>query len=387
MVNIKDSKKETNNCLGCNKPNKIVARGLCDTCWRRDKIGPIPLIDCACGNCNEKIPAFNIRGKPQKFAHGHNFYVQENPRKNDGSYTDKQGHLMLKALDHPYVDSRGYVRKNRLEFEKYTSEKAGCSYYLHPSKGIEHIDGNKNNFDISNLRVVDRGNKWRMAGTVKSDRRDRNKSFICIKCSKERRQYSGDYCETCYRRMKQLQSPFKKCECRIECTALISSKTFDGKERRFAIGHNMFGEKNPKWKGGVRIDKDGYRYILNKEHPFCDYAGYVPEHRLVLEKKLGRYLIKGEIAHHINEIVDDNRPENIELKNNTVEHLSSHDINRSLAPMPMKDRVCLLCGSKDTYKNSVTGKPVWYLYENRGYICKNCYKKNLKIKRNEDLGY
>lgn len=72
--------------------------------------------------------------------------------------------------------------------------------------------------------------------------------------------------------------------------------------------------------------KTDYGYILVNcpGHPFCNNRGYVREHRLVMEKKIGRYLKPIEKVHHINGIKDDNRIENLELFDNLSEHTKHH---------------------------------------------------------------
>ena len=42
--------------------------------------------------------------------------------------------------------------------------------------------------------------------------------------------------------------------------------------------------------------KSGYILIKKKEHPYADGKGYVREHRLVMEKHIGRYLTENEAA-------------------------------------------------------------------------------------------
>ena len=75
----------------------------------------------------------------------------------------------------------------------------------------------------------------------------------------------------------------------------------------------MRGENNPSWKGGRRTNSYGYVYIYSSEHPNKTKQNYVPEHHLVMEKHLGRYLHPWETVHHKNGIKDDNRIKNLKL--------------------------------------------------------------------------
>lgn len=83
------------------------------------------------------------------------------------------------------------------------------------------------------------------------------------------------------------------------------------------------GENAANWRGGRKQTGAGYWYVYQPDHPYATKAGYVMEHRLVMEKMIGRYLEPGEVVHHINGKKDNNRPENLELKENGI-HISEH---------------------------------------------------------------
>lgn len=77
-------------------------------------------------------------------------------------------------------------------------------------------------------------------------------------------------------------------------------------------------------EGKKRVTYNGYIKIYCPEHPYANKAGYIQEHRLVMEKHLGRYLRPTEVVHHINRIRNDNRLENLKLFKNLAEHSKEH---------------------------------------------------------------
>jgi len=77
---------------------------------------------------------------------------------------------------------------------------------------------------------------------------------------------------------------------------------------------SMRGEKAAHWRGGRHISGEGYVKAFAPGHPSAQsHGGYVPEHRLVMETIIGRYLRPYEYVHHKNGDRQDNRPENLEL--------------------------------------------------------------------------
>lgn len=129
------------------------------------------------------------------------------------------------------------------------------------------------------------------------------------------------------------------------------------------MGKSIIGKDNPNWKGGKRkficfVCKDiyfkfpsqgknrtkycsrkcfykrhphnptrdgrGYMWIFKPSHPFSTPDGYVREHRVIMEEKLGRILNPAEVVNHKNHIRSDNRPENLEVFPNHYKHMIFH---------------------------------------------------------------
>lgn len=100
-------------------------------------------------------------------------------------------------------------------------------------------------------------------------------------------------------RKKNLQRKTKNVFCSKEC-----------KNKYQTLGNG------PNWKGGRRYLRG---YVELRVSPEIRKSRRIFEHRLVMEKHLGRRLTSREFIHHKNGIKDDNRLENLEIVN-----LNSH---------------------------------------------------------------
>lgn len=68
----------------------------------------------------------------------------------------------------------------------------------------------------------------------------------------------------------------------------------------------------------------GYKVVYMPSHQRSRANGYVYEHILVAEKKLGRDLNSHEVVHHIDGDKLNNAPDNLEVFANNSEHISHH---------------------------------------------------------------
>jgi hypothetical protein len=77
------------------------------------------------------------------------------------------------------------------------------------------------------------------------------------------------------------------------------------------------GERHWNWKGGRKGDGGGYVLVLVD-------GEYQKEHRVLMERHLGRPLVPGEEVHHVNGVRSDNRIENLVVGNRS-RHRRLHD--------------------------------------------------------------
>ena len=94
----------------------------------------------------------------------------------------------------------------------------------------------------------------------------------------------------------------------------MRDNTKKGDYKRFIYCHQnrRLIKHDKEIKEGQFYNK-GYVYVHAPYHPNPTQGKYVERSRLVMEKKLNRFLLSTEYVHHKNEIRDDDSPENLEL--------------------------------------------------------------------------
>ncbi len=106
----------------------------------------LKLCDC---NCGELIPSVNRQGKPARFKKGHHLNKGESCwRWNGGIKIDSFGYICDLMPDHPDCDCQGYVPRHRLVMSQHLGRRLQSSEYIH------HINGDKKDNRIENLKIV-----------------------------------------------------------------------------------------------------------------------------------------------------------------------------------------------------------------------------------------
>lgn len=99
----------------------------------------------------------------------------------------------------------------------------------------------------------------------------------------------------------------------------------------FGPANPMYGRRKeaaPNWRGGRKVRGDGYVLVAAPDdHPHPAHASssgtkYVLEHRLVVERRLGRYLLPGEVVHHIDGDPSNNADANLRLYGSQRDHVT-----------------------------------------------------------------
>ena len=142
--------------------------------------------------------------------------------------------------------------------------------------------------------------------------------------------------------------PFKRT---ISKTCPQCEKVFSARVASQVCCSKSCATSRRNWKGGRSITDHGYVVVHTPDR------GTVLEHRLVMERIVGRRLSFDETVHHRNQIKSDNRPENLELLDR-AEHTRLH---MEEYPWSKHSPCCIVCGTTERKHNA------------RG-MCNRCYK-------------
>lgn len=115
-------------------------------------------------------------------------------------------------------------------------------------------------------------------------------------------------------------SPIESRRAKIYCGTSCRNKGIAKNRRDYKL------EGSPTWKGGRKLDSTGY--VLVKDPKSTRSDGYIMEHRLLIEKHLGRELKQDEQVHHIDGDKTNNAIDNLSIMNKS-DHMRLHALEKN----------------------------------------------------------
>lgn len=185
------------------------------------------------------------------------------------------------------------------------------------------------------------------------------KDFCSYKCYEEWQKWNKPpncSCEVCGKPMYIKPYRLERVENGITCSKECSNKL----REEFMSGENnhqygLIGDKNSSFGGEELISEFGYILVYCPGHPFphdkTNKCTRVFKHRLVIEENYqlfdakyfieieGKFYLRPEyVVHHINEIRDDNRLENLQILT-VSEHIKLHNLRKEIIRDPSSGRI------------------------------------------------
>ena len=117
----------------------------------------------------------------------------------------------------------------------------------------------------------------------------------------------------------------KFCECGCGKPTSLAKETkrskghVKGQPLRFVNGHNRKG----RGKVALTFNKALGRWVIN-----CRDGSKYYYAKAVLENKIGRQLLPGEITHHMDDDKTNDEPGNLEVMSSQSEHATHHNLKR-----------------------------------------------------------
>src|SRR5688500_9238700 len=163
---------------------------------------------------------------------------------------------------------------------------------------------------------------------------------------------------------------YKFCQC--GCRSLIPCFSSNGRFRKFKSRYHIKGSNNNNWKGGRRLEKDGYAILQLPNYFSSKKDGHVFEHIYFYQEYHKCCMLKWGVVHHIipvSKYYCNNMPWNL-MGMTKSQHQKLHRKFQKFMGIDMTGRICFDCLLTDPYRDK-NGIYSWRIFQHV-FLCHKC---------------